>query len=100
MRSVAEQVALINKTLHEQRSQIPQNRIIDVDYEQFCQNPNQLVHQVYKTIWRDTAELSTSLPTIKPFDISGDVRLSQLSFEKLNNVVDEYLGQYCGGLVS
>lgn len=99
LKSVAEQVALIHKTLNEQRCKIPHDRIIDVDYEQFCHNPNQLIQRIYKKIWGNPAELSISLPTIKPFDISGDVRLSQDSFEKLKKFVDIYHEQYCDGLV-
>ena len=94
LKSVAEQVAFIYSGLSEQRKAIESARIIDVQYEEFCQNPNQIIHHIYEKIWNiSNNNPSTSLPVIQSFDVSNRVRLSAQSFEKLQTFVDEYWHQ-------
>ena len=89
-RSVAEQVALIYDGLHQQLQKINSKQVIDVQYEEFCLDPNQIVAQIYDAIWSNLEVPKIQPPLIDSFDVSNQVRLSDRSFHKLQGFVQDY----------
>ena len=91
---VAEQVAWIYSKLEQQMQAIPSNRLILVDYESFCHDPNPVVLDIYERIWNNIPGPSRLPKPLQPFQASQRIRLPQSEFEQLQRLVQHYLMEY------
>lgn len=91
---VAEQVAWIYSKLEQQMQSIPSNRLILIDYESFCHDPNPVVLDIYERIWNKILSPSGLPKPLQPFKASQSIRLPQSEFDQLQRLVRHYLMEY------
>ena len=91
---VAEQVAWIYSTLDQQAYTIPSDRLITIDYESFCHDPNPIISSIYNRIWETVPGPSRLPKPLKPFKASQSIRLSPDEFDQLQKLIQHYFAEY------
>ena len=91
---VAEQVAWIYAALDQQAHAIPSDRLITIDYESFCHDPNPTILNIYNRIWKTVPGPSRLPKSLKSFKASQSIRLSKDEFDQLQGLIQHYFAEY------
>ena len=88
LEDVCQQVGKIYQDLAEQKKNLSTESYLDVPYEDFCQQPDLYIQQIYQTIWNKELD-SAAIDRIQPFTNSNQVRLPQEEFNQLQILIQE-----------
>lgn len=90
LEDVCQQVAKIYQDIAEQKKRLTAGSYLDVSYEDFCQQPDVYIQQIYQTIWNKELDWAV-INQIQPFTNSNQVRLPQEQFNQLQTLIKHRL---------
>ena len=88
VRDVCEQVIFHENRIHSLQEKIGKDKFWIVEYERFCENPQELVDRVSREVLGEDINVKGKEASIEPFNVSSTVRIDAELFEKLERTVN------------
>lgn len=85
---VVEQIRAIHRGINDELKNFPDNRIIRIDYESLCTNPEETIDQIKKFFSQSGVDADTQSISIRPFTLKHKMNIDTDIYEALCHYVN------------
>ncbi len=89
---ICEQVFEIEMKLRADKCHVPPERVLEISYERFCENPSSVVQRIAREFLKREINEASLHRELRPFEATNEIRVERAEFEMIQGRINELYG--------